>query len=68
MRDKFKVETFFCLADTFFKQISNRFADFRQHVNTFFVLDPKHFYDDDDVNSGNTAIVKLAEVGTKSHC
>jgi len=62
MRDKFKVETFFSLVDTFFQQISNRFADFRQHVSKFFVLDPKQFYDDDDVNSGNTVIVKLAEV------
>lgn len=25
MREKFKVETFFCLVDTFFQQISNRF-------------------------------------------
>ena len=68
MRDKFKVETFFCLADTFFQQISNRFADFRQHVNKFFVLDPKQFYDDDDVNSGNIAIVKLSEVYKNDVC
>ena len=61
MRYKFKVETFFCLVDTFFQQVSNRFADFRQYVSKFFVLDPQLFYDD-DVNSANTAIVKLAEV------
>lgn len=68
MRYKFKVETFFCLVDTFFQQVSNRFADFRQHVSKFFVLDPKQFYDDDDVNSGNTAIVKLAEVYKNDVC
>jgi len=52
----------FMLSRHLFQQISIRFADFRQHVNMFFVLDPKQFYDDDDINSGNTAIVKLAEV------
>ena len=40
-RFKFKVETLFCLVDTFFQQISNRFADFWQHVSKFFVLDTK---------------------------
>ena len=39
MRYKFKVETFFCLVNTFFQQVSNRFADFRQHVSKLFVLD-----------------------------
>jgi len=34
----------------------------------FFVLDPKQFYDAEDVNSGNTAIVKLAEVYKNDVC
>jgi len=36
-------------------------------LHKFFVLD-RQFYDDDDVNSGNTAIVKLAEVYKNDVC
>lgn len=44
------LKPFSALLTIFFQQVSNRFADFRQHVSKFFVLDPKHFYND-DVNS-----------------
>ena len=53
MRYKFKVETFFCLVDTF--------------SSNFFLLNSKQFYDD-DFNSGNTATAKLAEVYKNDVC